>query len=242
MRDDEAYGNGVAGFVIDDGHVGVDGNPRHSSAVTSDANVLRRVYAHDNGIVGISIEGGSGNRILDSRVENSRYGVWVKNRAVNTTVTGTSVARIEITGIRLYDGTRATSIANTTIEGATVGLADDFAASTSLHGLRVSDARLIGLRLRGDHRADELSAVTVGGVGPRAVQTPEAQLPAAMAAAIDDEAWFTTHPPTSMWNFAVHHANLLAWVPIMLLPALFWLPTRRRRGYRTGDYLHSTAA
>jgi len=229
LRNDEAYDNGVAGFVIDDGHVAQDGNPRHAVAVPSDGNALIHISAHDNGIVGVSIEGGTENSLEASQVENNKYGVWVKNAATGTRLTTLSVTRSQASAIVLFDGTQATHLSDVRISGATVGVVVDHAVATVMSNVDVSDATTSGLRLRGPHTEDVVSQVSISGTGRRAVDAGDVAIPDTLRSGIDDSGWETRHPPVSVAHYLARHANLLAWVPIIVLPLLFWIPARRRR-------------
>jgi hypothetical protein len=229
LRDDEAYDNGGAGFVIDDGHVELDGNPRHAVADPSDHNRLLDVSSHDNGLVGITVEGGIGNAVEGSHVDNNRYGLWVKNGATATVLTGDTVTRSLLAGIRLFPGTRATNLADSTVSGALIGIAADDSATAVMTDVRVVAAQLNALRFRGAHTTDVLTRVIASGDGPRAVDARHASLTATQQAAIDETGWRVRHVPVSVAHYLVRHANLLAWVPIVVLPLLFWIPARHRR-------------
>lgn len=228
LRDDESYDNGAAGFVIDDGHVAQDGNPRHAVAVPSDENRLLKVSSHDNGSVGVSVEGGTANSLESSIIDNNRYGVWVKNAAASTLVTGDTVTRSLRTGVRLFPGTRATDLTRTTVSGAAIGVSADHAQTTVVTDVRVTDAEQTGIRFRGAAADDVLTGVTVSGLGPRAVDARGSALSPTQRTAIDDSGWKIRHSPTTPLRYMTRHTNLLAWVPIVVLPVLFWAPSRRR--------------
>lgn len=233
LRNDEAYDNGVAGFVIDDGHVAADGNPRHAVAVPSEGNALIHISAHDNGIVGVSIEGGAENSLESSQVDNNKYGVWVKNAATGTRITAVTVTRSLASGVVLYNGTRATHLSAVRITGTAVGVVVDNASATVLTDVKVIDATTTGLRLRGPNTDDVISQVSISGAGRRAVDAGEIAIPETLSAGIDDSGWVTRHPRVSAAHYLIRHVNLLAWVPIFVLPLLFWLPARRRRSSGT---------
>jgi hypothetical protein len=229
LRDDEAYDNGVAGFVIDDGRVADDGNPRHAHAVPSDANLLLRPRSHHNGVVGIVVEGGSRNDVEGMIVDDNRYGVWVKNAASGTRVAAGTITRSQAAGVSLFPGTTGTELSSIKVDDASIGVDLTSATSTTVDGVEVHDASSTALRMTGDHAADTFSGVRVDGEGRRSVEVKGAVEPVLTAAQLDDSGWVATHPPVSPLRYALHHGSLVAWLPIMVLPLLLWLPSRRRR-------------
>ena len=229
LRHDEAYDNGVAGFVIDDGRVASDGNPRHAVAVPSDRNRLVDVLAHDNGTVGVIVEGGTGNSVEHSTIDNNRYGIWVKNATSSTLLLGNTVRRSRLTGIRLFAGTRSTDISDNLIAGGAIGITADSATGTRLKGVRVTDAVRTGLRIAGPHDGLVLTAVSLSGIGRRAVDVHRANLPGPLLTGVETRGWQVTRATPTPLQYVSKHANLVAWVPIVVLPPLFWLPSRRRR-------------
>jgi hypothetical protein len=117
VRDTEVYRNGGSGFVVD------DGSTDHGLGRTSDGNTFERVSAHDNGAAGIVIEGGVGNEVRDSVVDNNEFGVWVRNQATGTVVAGNEVTASRWSAIRLDAGLGDTVVAGNDVAGARNGIA-----------------------------------------------------------------------------------------------------------------------
>ncbi len=223
VRDSEAYLNGGTGFMID------DGIPPHGSGRNSDHNTLLRVSSHDNGDVGIVVEGGEGNRVEQAVVTNNEDGIWVRDGATGTALVGNRVVATRRAAVRLEAGLGETLVADTEIVGAAIGTYSEGGSSVLMEGNRTWGTTTAGLRLDGDQgraRFDDLQVLDSTG---RAVQARGTALPASALAAIDTG---PGAPPWATWTLAsaLHTSILGLWSAILMVPitARLLLRTRRR--------------
>ena len=211
VRDSEAYLNGGTGFMID------DGIPPHGPERVSDRNTLLRVSSHDNGDVGIVVEGGTGNRVEQAVVTNNEDGIWVRDGAARTELIGNRVVATHRTAVRLEAGLGPTVVADTEIVGARTGTHSGGGAATQLRGVRTRGTPSAGLRLDGDQSGARFADVQVLGDTGSPLDVRGTALPAAARAAVD------TGPGAPFWATwtlasALHRSILGLWAAILVLP------------------------
>ena len=238
IRNSQSYLNGGAGFVIDDGNDDAEEPLRPSNN-----NVLDGVSAANNRATGIVIEGGTGNSVLRSNLDGNPIGVWVKNAAAATAVADTSIARSEQAGIRLDAGTATTSVTETELSEAAVGVWVDGAEGTVLQNVSIDNSSKAAILLAGDPASTSFTNVTVTGTGDAAVEAPptaeSAEGTGLQVAGVDTSAWRTGDPvqasdlPYTTW------LKTAPWLLIVAIPAALWVPFRwqwrRRQAARFGS-------
>jgi hypothetical protein len=222
IRDSEAYLNGGTGFMID------DGIPPHGHGRTSDDNTLLRVSSHDNGDVGIVVEGGTGNRVEQAVVTNNEDGIWVRDGAAGTDLVGNRIVATHRTAVRLDAGLGSTVVADTEIVGARTGTHSGGGSITWLRGTRTRGTTSAGVRLDGDQSGARFADVQVLGSTGSALDVRGTALPAAARAAVD------TGPGAPFWATwtlasALHSSILGLWAAILVLPLSSRLLVRSRR-------------
>lgn len=226
VRDSEAYLNGGTGFMID------DGIPAHGADRASDHNTLLRVSSHDNGDVGIVIEGGTGNTVEQSVVTNNEDGIWVRDRAAGTDLVGNRIVATQRTAVRLDERLGETLVADTEIVGARIGIHSQGGSPTLMRGNDTRGTTTAGLRLDGDQSRARLENLQVLVDVGRVVDVRGTGLPPAALAAID------TGPGAPFWATwtlvsALHASIVSLWSAILVLPITARLLLRARRLLRS---------
>lgn len=223
IRDSSATGNGGAGFMID------DGNPSLGATSPSNRNLIDHVTSSDNRIA-VVIEGGTGNTISNLTADNNRYGVWLRQKPVDTSIRGLNLTATGTQGIRIDAGAIGSDISSATIDGAPIGILINDSTNTSVESSRIV-ASTNGLRLIGTQAGNRYRDVELVGAG----WTPVAGLrgtPASIPAGVNVEGW---NPPPGTSGMAIftdrilHPVGLFVWLCILLPPVLLFLPARRRR-------------
>jgi hypothetical protein len=211
IRDSESYLNGGTGFMIDDGIA------PHGADRASDDNTLLRVSAHDNGDVGIVVEGGTGNVVEQAAVTNNEDGIWVRDGAAGTALVGNRVVATRRTAVRLEAGLGETLVADTEIVGAAVGTHSGGDATTLLRGNRTRGTTTAGLRLDGDQSGSRFADLHVLARAGRAVDVRGTAVPAAARAAIDTG---PGAPFGATWTLgsALRVTIIALWSAILTLP------------------------
>ena len=235
IRDTQAYLNGGAGFMIDDGR-----DDGAAELLASNRNTFERIVARDNAGTGIVIEGGSANSVRHSQVDNSPVGIWVKNAASDTTVIDTSITNSEQAGLRLNPETSATSITNSSIAAGAIGVAIDGALATRLTDVTIADASVAGITLARGSEEITLEQVEIVGSGRGTVTGGDPSISPQSLPGLDTSDWTSSQPRSSRWWASVSVVKLAPWVIILGIPALLWLPIRarwrRRHPPPFGDY------
>jgi len=213
IRDSESYLNGGDGFVID------DGTPQHGQGRDSDDNTLIGVSSHDNGRVGVVIEGGTGNSVQDATVVNNRDGIWVRNQATDTSVVDSRVLASAGAGLRLGEGLGPTEVRGNEIEGAATGVLSEGGSATRLVGVHVAGATT-GMSLRGDQSRATFEDVVVADGGSRALVVTGAPLVPEAAAGIRLPSQTVVSSTSTSWSPAalLHKALVSLWLLILLVP------------------------
>lgn len=223
IRDSQAYLNGGAGFMIDDGRDNGEAEP-----LASNRNTLERISAHDNGGPGIVIEGGSANSVRQAQVDNSPVGIWVKNAASDTTVIDTSITNTAQAGLRLNPGTVATSMTNSSIAAGAIGVAIDGALATRLTDVTIADATVAGITLARGSEELVLDRVQIVGSGRGTITGGDPSISRDSPPGLDTSGWTSSQAKPSRWWDSVSMVKLAPWVIILGIPALLWLPIRAR--------------
>jgi hypothetical protein len=223
IRDSQAYLNGGAGFVIDDGRD--DGD---AELLPSNRNILERVISRENADTGIVIEGGSGNVVTQAQVDNNPVGIWVKNGASGTGVSATTITNAQQAALRLNPDTTSTSLTNATIAASAVGVAIDGAQDTSLSDVTIANASLAGITLMGGADDVDLTAVAIVGAGESTVTSSDPSLTADSLPGLDTTEWASSEPEANRRWDSHSMIKMAPWLLILGLPALLWLPIRSR--------------
>ena len=237
VRLNASLGNGGGGIVIDDGHLEVDGNPRHQAVVVSSQNVIERNFVLGNA-VGVVVEGGSVNAIRANLVIGNPTGVRVKNQAATTSVVGNVVGGSAILGIDINSGSTDTFVSGNLLFGGKVGIAVSDGARNRISANAVFGIDGRGIVVRGQVAGTEVTGNTVAGNGTAAIDSGAATGLGSSAIANNTTTGWT--PPKQLVqiytaaNFLRHHPAILIWIAIFLLPLAWWLPARRKRIARWG--------
>ncbi|HEY4376812.1 MAG TPA: right-handed parallel beta-helix repeat-containing protein, partial [Acidimicrobiales bacterium] len=229
VKDSTAYLNGGTGFMID------DGTPEHGYGRPSSDNTLLRVTAHDNGDTGVVIEGGTGNSVQQSHMTNNDYGIWVRNNAAATRLTGNTVTASLRSGIRLNAKLGLTHLTDDAIFGARSGITAGGGGVTVLNRVRIGETTMAGLRLEGDQHLTRFNHVLITDSGRNPVNVTGAPLTAKAMAGIQ---W---HAPAVPWIDRVslaaflHDTVVFLWAAILALPFISRIPliARKIRGTST---------
>ena len=232
VRDSEAFLNGGAGFMID------DGTPAHGLGRPSDGNTLLRVSSHDNGDAGVVIEGGVDNQLRGSTVVNNEYGVWVRNGAAGTKLVHNTIVATERTAVRLAAGLGPIGISGVEVRGAKVGVGSDGGSATDVRDLRISGTTSAGIRLEGDQAHARFADVVISRSGAEGLDVRGTSPRAAQLAGIDGARQKAA--AVARWGLAsaLHRSVLTLWALILLLPLLSKVPLglqrRRTQGSPSG--------
>ncbi len=124
IADNRVFRNGWHGIVIDDGK-NADGSSNRNRIVDN--------AVHDNGNVGISIDGSSQNVVTGNDVARQRYGVRVFRRSFGNVVSVNQIAQSRDYGV-FVDGARRTRVTGNSIVRAFTGVRLRNAGGTSLIG------------------------------------------------------------------------------------------------------------
>jgi hypothetical protein len=227
FRDDEAYGNGGAGFMVDDGNraTGVPG--------PSSDNLLLRVWSHDNRWSGIVIEGGSHNVIDAARVEGNSYGIWVRGQARDSAIQNSRVSASSRVALRLDEATAGTRVTHTSLETTPVGVDLVHPSSVLMQNDRIVSASDTAVRITGQAAGLRSSGVVVAGTGARVLIINGSVLPTDSLPGIDDSGWVNGSVTSTVAGTDVKDAaragHLLLVATVLTLPFLLAWPLRRRR-------------
>jgi uncharacterized membrane protein len=227
FRDDEAYENGGAGFMID------DGNPATETPGPSSDNVLLRVWSHDNRWSGIVIEGGSRNVIDMARVEGNSYGIWVRGQARDSTIQNSHVTASGRVDLRLDQATAGTRVTLTALETAPVGLDLVQAGSVTIQNDRITSATETAVRITGQLTGVRSRGLVVAGTGSRVLTVNGSVMSTDSLPGIDDSGWVNGSVTSSVAETDVkgvaRDGHLLLVATVLALPFLLAWPLRRRR-------------
>jgi parallel beta-helix repeat protein len=93
--------NGGNGFVLDDGRVASDGDPRHIRPEPSNDNVIEGNVAWGDA-VGIALEGASRNVVRGNLLAGNRFGLRLKDASSSNILAGNIVGESSIFGVEMY--------------------------------------------------------------------------------------------------------------------------------------------
>lgn len=226
IRNSQSNLNGGAGFVIDDGN-----DDAADPLRPSDNNTLDGVSATGNQATGIVIEGGSGNTVTGANLDGNANGVWVKNGASQTTITATSITNSSDVGIRLEAGTAATTVRDSTLSQAALGVRIDGAEGTALNSVSIDNSAVAAVSLAGDPVNTTFTDVTITGTGRAAVISPNtssAESVAVDVTGVDLSGWSTGETMAASGRSYTAWLKSLPWILIVAVPAMLWVPFRWR--------------
>lgn len=225
--------NGGNGFVLDDGHVAPDGNPRHERAIFSNYNVVEGNVAWDNK-AGIALEGASHNVVRHNLLAGNRVGIRLKDASSMNTLAGNAVASSSIFGIEIYAHSTDNAVTGNGIVSGKAGIILSDSTGTRINHNDISLINGRGIVLAGDVADTSVTANTIGGHGSAAIDAQSARgllLDAVTGNPMLGWAEGGGSSPQiySAASFVVHHPAILIWLLILLVPFAWWLPARRRR-------------
>ena len=232
IRDNVSALNRGNGFVLDDGRVAPDGDPRHARPDPSDDNVVEGNVAWGNE-AGIALEGASRNIVQGNLLAGNRVGLRLKDGSNANTLAGNVIGGSSLFGIDVYAGSADNAVGGNLIVGGKAGIVVDAATGNHLEHNAISLITGRGIVLTGAQSNTSVTANAISGLGSAAIDTQTAQgLPDAAVSGNEIAGWVMSRPFGEVYsagNFLRHHPAIVIWLVIFLLPLAWWLPARRRR-------------
>ncbi|MDQ6795042.1 MAG: right-handed parallel beta-helix repeat-containing protein, partial [Chloroflexota bacterium] len=121
VRDNVSALNAGNGFVLDDGRVATDGDPRHARPDPSNDNVLEGNAAWGND-AGIALEGASRNVVRGNLVAGNRVGLRLKDLSSGNILAGNSIVASSIFGILVSAGSMDNAVSDNRVFGGKAGI------------------------------------------------------------------------------------------------------------------------
>jgi parallel beta-helix repeat protein len=224
--------NAGNGFVLDDGRVATDGDPRHARPDPSNDNVLEGNVAWGND-AGIALEGASRNVVRGNLVAGNRVGLRLKDVSSANILAGNAIVASSIFGIVVNAGSVDNAVGGNRVFGGKAGIVVN--GSTGNHVDDNAIAWIIGrgVVLTGAVGNTSVTANTISGRGTAAIDVQSARdlgRGAVTGNAILE--WVGPRQFREIYtagNFLRHHPAIGIWLAIFLVPLAWWLPARRRR-------------
>ena len=220
------------GFVLDDGRVAPDGDPRHARPDPSNDNVIEANVAWGNE-AGIALEGASRNVVRANALAGNRVGLRLKDASTANTLSGNVIGGSTIFGIDVYAASAGNAVGGNLIVGGKVGVVIGDSAGNQVEGNAISWITGRGIVLAGALEDTSVTANAISGWGSTAIDTQTARgLPEAAVTGNEIAGWVGPRPVGEVYtagNFLRHHPAIAIWLGIFLLPLAWWLPARRRR-------------
>ncbi len=224
--------NGGNGFVLDDGRVATDGDPRHAKPDPSNDNLVESNVAWGND-AGIALEGASRNVVGGNLVAANRVGLRLKDVSSANTVAGNTIAASSIFGISVYASSAGNSVSDNRILGGKAGIVVNGATGNRVEHNAIAWITGRGIVLTGPLEDTTVSANSIGGRGTAAIDTQAARGLGRRAVTGNATAgWVGPRQFREIYtagNFLRRHPAIGIWLTIILVPLAWWLPARRRR-------------
>jgi parallel beta-helix repeat protein len=224
--------NAGNGFVLDDGRVATDGDPRHLRPDPSNDNVLEANVAWGND-AGIALEGASRNVIRGNLVAANRVGVRLKDGSSANILAGNAIVASSIFGILVNAGSMDNVVGDNRVFGGKGGIFVNGSTGNRLDHNAIAWITGRGIVLNGAVGDTTVAANSISGKGTAAIDTRGARDLA--RGAVTGNAIMEWVGPRqfreiySAGNFLRHHPAIAIWLAIFLVPLAWWLPARRRR-------------
>jgi len=224
--------NAGNGFVLDDGRVATDGDPRHAQPDPSNDNIVENNVAWDND-AGIALEGASRNVVRGNLVAGNRVGLRLKDVSSANTVAGNAIVASSIFGILVNAGSADNTVNRNDVLGGKAGIVINAASGNRIEHNTIGWITGRGLVLMGLVADTFVTANSISGRGTAAIDRVAAQGLGRMATTGNTTFEWVGPPPFrgvyGAANFLRHHPALAIWLAIFLVPLVWWLPARRRR-------------
>ncbi len=222
-----SHDNAWHGIVLDDGRVREDGDPRHVAAVPSNDNVIENNQVWNNGLVGIALEGGTGNVVRDNVISHGRFGIRLKDDASRNQITGNSISGSTVFGVFAVNGSDANDISGNHVAGGKGGFVFRDSPGNHMTANQVSGVRGHAVAVIGNAGTTEITGNSLDGQGSSAIDLQRAADASSVRASNDQSSWddywlatlFRTHPILGPWMFVLLVPLLLSslvWVRRML--------------------------
>jgi parallel beta-helix repeat protein len=227
--------NGGSGFVLDDGRVALDGNPRHARADPSDYNFVQGNVALGNK-AGIALEGASHNVVRGNLVAANRVGLRLKDASNMNALAGNMIASSSVFGIQVYARSIDNTVMGNGIFSGKAGIVVSDSTGNHLDRNAIGGITGRGIVLTGDQADTSVTANTIDGRGSAAIDARDAR-------GMSDDAvignpilgWTearTSPESHTAGRLLAHHPAIGIWLVVLLVPFAWWLPARRRRFVR----------
>jgi len=187
---------------------------------------------HDNGLSGVTIEGGRGNSIGSSAVANNAYGIWLKAGASGTSIADTRVTASERAALRLTAGAAASTLDGALLAGQRVGISAEDSGGLVLHDVRIASSSDTAIELVGPQADLTADRVLVEGAGREVLVVHSGARMLSPAAAVDSSAWQGPAPPPPRPVSLIPLVKAIPWLLILLPILVLWAPARIRRSRR----------
>ena len=232
IRNNVSALNGGNGFVLDDGRVAADGDPRHARPDPSNDNVVESNVAWGDE-AGIALEGASRNVVRGNLLVVNRVGLRLKDVSSANTLAGNVIGGSSIFGINVYAGSADNSVGGNLIVGGKAGIVVGGSTGNRLEHNAIRWITGRGIVLTGALPNTSVTANAIGGQGTAAIDTQTARgLPDGAVTGNEIAGWVGPRPFREIYtagNFLRHHPAIAIWLVIFFLPLAWWLPARRRR-------------
>jgi parallel beta-helix repeat protein len=173
LRGNVSHDNRGHGIMLDDGKVRDDGNPRHAEAVPSNDNLIEQNEVWNNE-VGIALEGGTGNRILDNRIHDNEFGIRLEDAARANDVARNLIRGSRMFAIFLYDACDRNRITGNRIHGGRGAIVVKRSIGNVIEGNTITDIVGRGIVLDGSLAGSRVDDNVIAGRGSRPIDTGRA--------------------------------------------------------------------
>jgi parallel beta-helix repeat protein len=232
IRDNVSAFNQGNGFVLDDGRVAPDGDPRHARPDPSNDNVIEANLAWGN-VTGIALEGASRNTVRGNLLAGNRVGLRLKDASNANTLTGNVIGGSSIFGIDVNAGSADNSVARNFVVGGKGGVVIGNSGGNHVEHNAIRWITGRGVVLSGALPNTSVTANVISGSGSTAIDVEAArELPDGAVGANEVASWVGPRRVDEIYsagNFLRHHPAIAIWLAIFIVPLAWWLPARRRR-------------
>ena len=224
--------NAGNGFVLDDGRVATDGDPRHARPDPSNDNILEGNVAWGND-AGIALEGASRNLVRGNLIGGNRVGVRLKDVSSANTLSGNAIVASSIFGILVNAGSLDNAVEGNRVYGGKAGIVVNGSTGNRVDHNAIAWIIGRGIVLAGGVGKTSVALNTISGRGTAAIDAQGAR-DLGSTAVTSNAVWEWVGPRQfreiyTAGNFLRHHPAIGVWLAIFLVPLAWWLPARRRR-------------
>jgi parallel beta-helix repeat protein len=162
--------NGRDGISLDGGALASGPNAAGAAVAVYGDNSVLSSTSNSNGRYGITISGGQNVKVIGNTVDSDFMGIAVSRAAVKLLLSDNIIRNSSQHGIAFFSGTNASTVEDNNIVGADIGIyVRDASANVTRN--TISGVHLHGITFIGANTGSKVTANTVSGSGPTAVDT-----------------------------------------------------------------------